>query len=224
MAITGCRGRTSRTLLHELPQRSASRRQRSSATADGPMIEKHIRSGPANSVQAATASGSAFTGTRLAPAWQSERELAVPLVGRPGSRDSTPPPRRPGSGSRRTRSRSAAGPAAAAPPADRRGPGLERARRRRRWTTTGGGGRSRQITLVVAVGARHARPLAHADGGCALGGRHLLGQPHGLLDQGLDDVGLLHRLDHLTADEDLTLAVAGRDPEVGLLPGPRPDR
>ena len=50
----------------------------------------------------------------------------------------------------------------------------------------------------------------------AVDGLHALGDPHGLLDQGLDDLRLGHGLDHLALDEDLALAVAGRDAEVGL--------
>ena len=52
----------------------------------GPTIEKHIRSGPANSTHASMASASAFTGTRLAPAWQSERSIpsrSKPHTGHP---------------------------------------------------------------------------------------------------------------------------------------------
>src|SRR5262249_39511844 len=46
-------------------------------------------------------------------------------------------------------------------------------------------------------------------------------EPDRLFDQGLDDLGLGYGLDDLALDEDLALAVAGRDPEVGLagLPG-----
>src|SRR4051812_10577143 len=45
---------------------------------------------------------------------------------------------------------------------------------------------------------------------------HLVGEAHGLLDQGLDDLRLGDGLDDLAPDEDLALAVAGRDAEVGL--------
>ena len=45
---------------------------------------------------------------------------------------------------------------------------------------------------------------------------HGLGDPHGLLDERLDDLRLGHGLDHLALDEDLALAVAGGDAEVGL--------
>ena len=53
-------------------------------------------------------------------------------------------------------------------------------------------------------------------------GRHLLGQAHGLLDEGLDDVGLRHGLDHLAADEDLALAVAGATPRSASRASPGP--
>src|SRR6476661_4517907 len=45
---------------------------------------------------------------------------------------------------------------------------------------------------------------------------HLLGEAHGLLDEGLDDPRLGHGLDDLALDEDLALAVAGGHAEVGL--------
>ena len=45
---------------------------------------------------------------------------------------------------------------------------------------------------------------------------HLLGDPHRLLDERLDDLRLRHGLDDLAPDEDLALAVAGGDAEVGL--------
>ncbi len=47
------------------------------AAWEGPTIEKHIRSGPANSVQASIASASALTGTMFAPAWHSERSTPL---------------------------------------------------------------------------------------------------------------------------------------------------
>src|SRR6478672_11090732 len=50
---------------------------------------------------------------------------------------------------------------------------------------------------------------------------HLLGQTHGLLDERLDDLRLGDGLDDLALDEDLALAVAGRDAEVGLAGLPR---
>ena len=48
------------------------------------------------------------------------------------------------------------------------------------------------------------------------GGAHLVGQAVGLVDQRLHDLGLGHGLDDLALDEDLTLAVARRDAQVGL--------
>src|ERR1019366_4002826 len=51
---------------------------------------------------------------------------------------------------------------------------------------------------------------------------HLLGDPHGLLNEGLDDLGLWHRLDDLALDEDLTLAVARGDTKVRLTSLTRP--
>src|SRR6478736_5881125 len=50
---------------------------------------------------------------------------------------------------------------------------------------------------------------------------HLLGQTHGLLDERLDDLRLGDGLDDLALDEDLALAVAGGDSEVGLAGLPR---
>src|SRR5690242_19443674 len=53
-------------------------------------------------------------------------------------------------------------------------------------------------------------------GRTALGVLHPLRDAHRLLDEGLDDLGLRDGLDDLALDEDLSLAVAGGDPEVGL--------
>src|SRR4029453_14623252 len=44
----------------------------------------------------------------------------------------------------------------------------------------------------------------------------LFSDPQRLFDQGLYDLGFRHGLDHLALDEDLPLAVSGRDTEVGL--------
>src|SRR5665647_3553039 len=45
---------------------------------------------------------------------------------------------------------------------------------------------------------------------------HLLGDPHGLFDQALHDLGLGHRLDDLALDEDLAFAVARSDTKISL--------
>src|ERR1044071_5669533 len=45
---------------------------------------------------------------------------------------------------------------------------------------------------------------------------HLLGEPHGLFDEGLHDLGLGDGLDDLALDEELPLAVAGVDTEIRL--------
>src|SRR5215217_2842682 len=45
---------------------------------------------------------------------------------------------------------------------------------------------------------------------------HLIREPHCLLKEGFDDVGLLHCLDHFAADEDLAFAIAGGYAEVRL--------
>ena len=50
---------------------------------------------------------------------------------------------------------------------------------------------------------------------------HFFGEPQRLFDQGLDDERLGHGLDDLALDEDLSLAVAGGDAEVGLARLPR---
>src|SRR3954467_1859937 len=71
-------------------------------------------------------------------------------------------------------------------------------------------------------------PRTSADGDTRGPGRvlvdrlaHLLGQAHGLLDERLDDLRLGDGLDDLALDEDLALAVAGGDSEVGLAGLPR---
>src|SRR4051794_41114128 len=56
--------------------------------------------------------------------------------------------------------------------------------------------------------------------GCAVLGL-LPGDPQRLLDQGLDDLRLGNGLDHLALDEDLPLAVARSDTEIGLAGLPR---
>src|SRR5699024_8345534 len=67
---------------------------------------------------------------------------------------------------------------------------------------------------------RGVRPSADGDRRSVCGrlgiDAHLLGDAQCLLDQGLDDLGLRHGLDHLALDEDLALAVARGDAEVGL--------
>src|SRR6478736_651287 len=50
----------------------------------------------------------------------------------------------------------------------------------------------------------------------AVHGLHALGDLHRLFDERLDDLRLRHGLDDLALDEDLALAVARRDAEVGL--------
>src|ERR1700757_2247012 len=70
------------------------------------------------------------------------------------------------------------------------------------WTT--------RVSHVSAYG--HNRRTAR----CCLTGARLRGQSHRFFDQGLDDLRLGHGLDHLTADEDLSLAVARRHAEIGF--------
>ena len=68
--------------------------------------------------------------------------------------------------------------------------------------------------------ARHARQPVTAQETVTLAPGldrlHLLGDAHGLLDEGLHDLRLGDGLDDLALDEDLALAVAGGDAEVGL--------
>src|SRR5919109_5481820 len=82
---------------------------------------------------------------------------------------------------------------------------------------------SRIVTLGPPLGPCLASTHSHCrfprDGGGARCGPvllHLFGDLHRLLDQGLDDLRLGHGLDDLALDEDLTLAVAGGDPQIGL--------
>src|SRR5690242_850424 len=73
------------------------------------------------------------------------------------------------------------------------------------------------VRLGCRAGARRARWPAWRDVlGSVLGGDHLGVELHGLVDQGLDDLRLGHGLDDLAADEDLALAVAGGDAQVGF--------
>src|SRR6476619_4192919 len=80
--------------------------------------------------------------------------------------------------------------------------------------------RSRR-TAYLTVAVTGVRTSADADAGgpgrlVVDGLAHLLGEAHGLLDERLDDLRLGHGLDDLALDEDLALAVAGGDPEIGL--------
>src|SRR3954449_5443092 len=68
-----------------------------------------------------------------------------------------------------------------------------------------------------------AAHLADGDGGRTAGlaagelvPTRLLGEAQGLRDEGLDDLGLGNGLDDLALDEDLALAVARGDAEVGV--------
>src|SRR5690625_4323405 len=89
---------------------------------------------------------------------------------------------------------------------------------------------SAALTPAVLTGRtlaprRNMRRSADGHGGSAAGGDvlpHLGGDALGLVQQGLDDLVLLDGLDDLSLDEDLALAVAGGDAEVGLtgLTGP----
>src|SRR6478609_2702141 len=85
--------------------------------------------------------------------------------------------------------------------------------------------RSRR-TAYLTVAGTGVPTSADADAGgsgrvLVHGLAHLLGEAHGLLDEGLDDLRLGHGLDDLALDEDLALAVARRDAEVGLTGLPR---
>src|ERR1700742_3637138 len=62
----------------------------------------------------------------------------------------------------------------------------------------------------------HNRRTARCFVGTLAGIAHLVGQPHGLFDQRLDDLRFGHRLDHFTANEDLAFAISRRDAEVGF--------
>src|SRR4029450_12517526 len=63
--------------------------------------------------------------------------------------------------------------------------------------------------------ARCARTSADSDTGLGSVDRlHAFRDAQGLLDEGLHDLGLGHCLDDLSLDEDLPLAVAGRDSEA----------
>src|SRR6476469_4335578 len=80
--------------------------------------------------------------------------------------------------------------------------------------------RSRR-TAYLTVAVTGVRTSADADAGgpgrlVVDGLAHLLGEAHGLLDERLDDLRLGHGLDDLALHEDLALAVAGGDAEVGL--------
>src|SRR5690606_12667633 len=84
--------------------------------------------------------------------------------------------------------------------------------------------RSSAASTVPGRTARRRPPRrntvsAHGDGGGAAGGdvlAHLGGDAVRLGEQGLHDVLLLDGLDDLALDEDLALAVAGGDAEIGL--------
>src|SRR5438552_12639022 len=65
--------------------------------------------------------------------------------------------------------------------------------------------------LAIALGL-----VGRAGVGGGQAGFHALGhQPFGLLEQGADHVGLGHDADHLSLDEEVAIAPAGGDAEVG---------
>src|SRR3954454_9257412 len=85
------------------------------------------------------------------------------------------------------------------------------------WTPSTRPSMSAAVRAIPRNDARCARPSADTD--TCLGsvdGVHALCDPHGLLDQGLHDLRLRHGLDDLALHEDLTLAVARGDAQVGL--------
>ena len=109
-------------------------------------------------------------------------------------------------------------------PVSRRALGTQRRRSRSGWQKAAGWP---QVSPRLVLGPNPLGPvelqscrrpcawLADADLGHAARRAWTLraASPH---RYGLDDVGLFHDLDHLATDEDLSLAVAGGDTEIGL--------
>src|SRR3954464_12193302 len=195
MAIRGWCGRWSRAG----PQCGLSRSHSGATAAAGPtMVEQRRPARRARSAKAAAAARSApgtAKGIRLAPARQtasSSRPAPKPQGGAPS--------------------------AAAAVP-------LDSTRPARTQAATGSVASSRCTALssassrTRAVGVRSTEDAggsADADDGRSGRQAHLLGDTHGLFDEGLDDLRLGDGLDDLALHEDLALPVAGGHAEVGL--------
>src|SRR3954454_519016 len=197
MASSGWRGRWSR----HGPQYGPSRSHSGSTDAAGPTIVEQRRpprrARSAKATAAARSAPGAANGIRLAPARQTaSRSSPVPSPhsGAPSAAGSVP--------------------AASTRPAMTQAATGSRASSR---LTAGWSASSR--TRAVGVPSTGGTASGDGDDGRAGGGAVLgllPGQPEGLLDQRLDDLRLRHGLDDLALDEDLPLAVAGGDAEVGL--------
>src|SRR4051812_29753578 len=197
MASSGWRGRWSR----HGPQYGPSRSQSGSTDVAGPTIVEQRRpprrARSAKATAAARSVPGAANGMRVAPARQTaSRESPVPIP------------------------HSGAPSAAGSVPADSTRPAMTQAATGSRASsrlTAGSSASSR--TRAVGVPSTAGRGSGEGDDGRARGDAVLgllAGDPQCLLDQGLDDLRLGDGLDHLAPDEDLPLAVARGDPEVGL--------
>src|SRR4051794_38005154 len=201
MAMSGCRGRW----LRHGPQEGASSSHSGSTEAAGPTMVEHRRPARrARSAKAAAAARSApgaANGIRFAPA----RHTASSSGPRPIPHSGAP-------------SDAADVPAISMRPASTHAATGSVASSR---VTAGSSASSRTRAVgVLSTAARSAQERSgNGDDGRPRG--HALvdllpGQPHGLLDERLHDLRLRHGLDDLALDEDLPLAVARGDAQVGL--------
>src|SRR3954471_24834291 len=194
IAISGCSGRTSRAG----PQNRASWPHTPTTRPGGPTVPEHCRPWRrARSAKTSSASGVASTGTRLAP--DQHRLRSSPPSYQP--QNSPPAPRCRAACRREATNTFATG---------------SRAHSARASSTswrprTRAEDRSTQASSLTAPLPRdHTRAgdrSADGDHWGALGDglAHLVSDPHRLLDEGLDDLRLRDRLDHLPLDEDLPL-------------------
>src|SRR3954467_1424538 len=214
IAISGCSPRTSRAG----PQNGSSWSHSARTASAGPTMEEPCRPcRRARSAKTSSASAFASTGTRLAP--DQHRLRSSPPSYQP--QNSPPAPRcrlaYRREATKRLATRFRAHSARASSTSWR-----PRTRTEDRSTPAS--------SLTAPLPRDHTRAgdrSADGDHWGALGDglAHLVSDPHRLLDEGLDDLRLRDRLDHLPLDEDLPLAVAGGDPEVRLagLAGPVDD-
>src|SRR4051812_3152410 len=237
IAISGCRGRWSR----HGPQYGASR-SHSGATDDaGPTIVEHRRparrGGGGDAPAAARPAAGGGGGEWGAPGGGTPTRPPPPARGG-GARPATAPaPPRPARGAANGMRLPPASPTASSeppPPMPHRGApstagSVPAVSTRPAMTHAATGSRaSRRVTARSSASSRIRAvgvPSTSGDGddrrarrGAVLRllPRHVAGQSQRLLDERLDDLRLRNGLDDLALDEDLPLAVARRDAEVGL--------
>src|SRR3954447_15116894 len=203
MPMSGWRGRWSR----HGPQYGASSSPSGGTDAAGPTIVEQRR--PARRARSAKATAAersapgAANGMRLAPARQTasrESPLPTPQSGAPREAGVVPA-------------------ASTRPASTQAATGSWASNRSTAGSSSSPRTRAVCVRSIVEAGGWPARRSGDGDdrrpgGGAVL--RLLPGEPHGFLDERLDDLRLGNGLDDLALHEDLALAVARGDTEVGL--------